>query len=93
MGLAKPPGLIGGFARERHNTLMQDASIRSQPGLEERRARHVVQTTSSAIPHVERDREPMCFLGRKQFRQGRRLLCRRNALILMGDWCGLSDIT
>ena len=33
------------------------------------------------------------FSGAEDFRQGQRLSCRPHALILMGDWCGLSDTT
>ena len=39
---------------------------------------------------VERGREPKVFWGRR-FRQGRSLSDTLHALILMGDWCGLSN--
>jgi len=39
---------------------------------------------------MERYREPKVFWGAR-LRQGRALPRSANALILMGDWCGLSN--
>jgi hypothetical protein len=43
-----------------------------------------------SFPHMERYREPKGFWGAR-LRQGRALPRSANALILMGDWCGLSN--
>jgi len=43
-----------------------------------------------SFPHMERYREPKVFWGAR-LRQGRALPRSANALILMGDWCGLSN--
>jgi hypothetical protein len=49
-GWPNHPGLIGGLGCERHAASMQDASARSQRGLEEQSAPHFAQAMCSVIP-------------------------------------------
>jgi hypothetical protein len=84
-------GLIGGLGGERHTLSMQDASMRSQPGLEEQSALHFAQAMRSVMPFSWSVVGNRCVFWGGDFRQGRALPCRPNALILMGDWCGLPD--
>jgi len=88
-GWANHSGLIGGLGGERHRVLMQDASMRSQMGLEEQSALHFVQAINSVMPFSWSVIGNRCVFWGGRIRQGRALPRRANALILMGDWCGL----
>ena len=66
MGLAEPPRPDWRLRVAGATLSMQDASMRSQMGLEEQSAPHLVPAMCSVMPLlVERYREPMRFLGRE----------------------------
>jgi hypothetical protein len=67
---------------------MQDASMRSQMGLEEQSALHFAQAKCSVIPACGAWSGTDAFSGAEESPgAARQLACL--ALILMGDWCGL----